>query len=88
MGRSNSRSNDRLLREHMHDPVHTRVSSDGKSRAKPEENLMRAYVVDNHDASRSWNLQSVFRLESRVAGGRQAVMNEEVDLNQRAKQRR
>jgi hypothetical protein len=47
---------------------------------------MRAYVVDNHDASRGQNPQRLFHLESRVAGGMQAVMNEEIDLIQRAKQ--
>jgi hypothetical protein len=49
---------------------------------------MRAYVVDDHDAPWCENVQRLFHLESHVAGGMQAVMNEEIDLSKRAKQRR
>jgi hypothetical protein len=53
-----------------------------------EESLMRGYVINDHDASRSQDPQCLFHLESRVAGGVQAVVNEELDLTERAKQRR
>jgi hypothetical protein len=49
---------------------------------------MRAYVVDDHDASWCESIQRLFHLESHVTGGMQAVMNEEIDPSERAKQRR
>lgn len=47
---------------------------------------MRGYVI-NRDASRSQDPQCLFHLGSCVAGGVQAVVNEKLDLTERAKQR-
>ena len=49
---------------------------------------MRAYVVDNHYATRGQKLKSLFHFKSRVAGSVQAVVNEEINLNDRAKERK